>query len=267
MHLFQHIVSGDMASDSLRQALELDDADIVNMRDDLAVGPLGDVDGPALHRADFWRRVYGPEASEFEALHGRFEARLADTTAAFRGLPHDPRPCLIWHGSGATEQLTLRRACHFLADASRDVWAVEILPADHAPLPPHWCTAVAVQKPHELARIFDRRRRLSLQERKPLAQEWVAFVSAGHDDSLRHPIPGGVETRPITGYDSRVLAEMTREWERTVRVVGNTMGHAEDALISDAFIFWRVRELARAGKLELEPFDAGMRESRVRRNG
>ena len=265
MHAFQHIVSGNCAADSVRAALHLEDGDIVNMADDLAVGPLGDVDGDGSLRATFWRRVFGPQAAEFESMHGPFALSLAKVAAAFRGLPQDPRPCLVWHGSGATEQLTLRRTCHFLANTPREIWSVEILPKDQTPLPPHWCTGVGVQNPDELARIVTRRRKLTTGERERLAAEWRACVGNGETGTLRHPVLGGIETRPISDYDPRVLAETTGSWQETRRIVGNTMGHAEDAMISDAFIFWRIRELARTGLLELEPFDASMRDSRARK--
>jgi hypothetical protein len=193
MHAFQHVISGDLAVASVQEALHLEDGDVVNMADDLAVGPLGDVDGEG------------------------------------------------------------------------EVWTVEILPEDQAPLPPHWCTGVGVQKPDELARIFTRRRTLALGERQRLAAEWRACVAHSEADTLRHPVPGGIETRAISDYDPRVLTEVTESWQETRRIVGNTMGHAEDAMISDAFIFWRIRELARTGLLELEPFDASMRDSRARR--
>src|SRR6185295_18373948 len=98
---FQHIVSGDMAAASLKTALNLAHADIVNMDDDLSVGPLADVDAAApIHRA------------------------------AFRRLAADNRPCLVWCGTGANEQLTLRRTAHFLQKPGRALWVVSIGPND-----------------------------------------------------------------------------------------------------------------------------------------
>jgi hypothetical protein len=265
MHEFQHVVSGDHAFESLTQALQLAAGDAVNMADDLAVGRLGDVDAESSPlRAAFWRQVFGPQAPAFEAEHGGFELRLAEVARAFRALPSDPRPCLVWHGNGATERLTLDRACHFLDGSAREIWSIEILPEDQRPLPLNWLTGVGMLRPAELARLFTRRRRLPAGERTRHAEEWRGLVRSGNAETLRHPLPDRIETRPISTYDDRILAEATDVWQETKRVVGDAMVHSEDAFIGDAFIFWRIREMARAGRLELEPFAAGMRDSRVR---
>ena len=273
MHPFQHVVSGDSAADSLRTALDLGPADLVNMRDDLSLGPLGDVDAAeSPQRAAFWRKIYGPQAAAFEDRWGPFAAGLAETAKRFRHLPDDPRPCLVWFGNGANEQLTLRRTASFLDGNAREIWAAEVLPSDHAPLPPFWVTGVGVLRSDELPRVYERRRLLGAAERSALAEGWRRVRVESSDDTLRHYTAGQIETRPIDSFDARILRATRSDWTVTARVVGDAMagcwdGSEEDALISDAFIFWRLRGLAKQGKVEIDRPDSGMRESKVRRPG
>jgi hypothetical protein len=263
MHAFQHIVSGDLAAGTLATALQLDDRDIVIMRDDLSVGPLSDVDQPpsAIRRA-FWDRVLGPELAQFEAANGNDQ--LAGTAAAFADLSADPRPCVIWCGTGANEQLTLRRAAHFLEDTARPIWVADVLPGDQKPLPPYWRTGVGVLNAAELTAIFPRRRLIGGGERRSLASDWRRVLAESSGETMCTFFPGKVETRSIASHDARIVAAADTDWQRTVRLVGEVMASSEEP-ISDIFIFWRLRELSRRNALELDLPDAPMRESRVRR--
>src|SRR5262249_30820897 len=117
----------------------------------------------------------------------------------------------------------------------------------------------------ELAAIYPRRRLISAEERIRLAAEWRAACAESSHDTMRHFAADRVETRPIDSRDTYILSFAGPEWGNAARLVGEAMARTEDAYLSDVFIFWRVRELARLGRLELDPIDAGMRESRVRR--
>ena len=54
-----HVVNGDVAGNTLRQALAqaARPDPVVVLRDDLAVGPIADVDSTGLIRSGFWQRV------------------------------------------------------------------------------------------------------------------------------------------------------------------------------------------------------------------
>jgi hypothetical protein len=269
MHEFQHVITGHSAVASIKQALGIDDGDIVNQADDLSIGPLGDADAlQSPFRSAFLRQVWGEDSYDRETGFRRsFESELAAVAKDFRDLPSDRRPCLVWFGSNANEQLTLRRAARFLEGSPRQLWGIEILPQDQRPLPPHWCPAVAVLNPKELTAIFQRRRLISDNDRARLAAEWHSLCAESSDATMRHFADGRVETRSIESYDERIRAAAPAEWGNAARLVGNIMGNTEDAYVSDIFIFWRVHVLARKGILEIDPADAPMRESRVRQVG
>ena len=263
---FQHIVTGDMAAASVKTALNLDPADIVNMDDDLSIGPLTDVDAVTpVRRAAFWRKVMGPQAADYERNHGSsIDTKLAATSAVFRHLPADTRPALVWCGSNANEQLTLRRTAHFLHTSSRSLWIMEVKASDQRPLPLHWSTAVALLNENELASIYERRRELLPSERAIVADDWRNICAYGDDTSLRMVVNGRIETQQITAYDDHILAQIQPGWQRTVRVVGDAMGRLEEHEASDTFIFWRLRELAKHARVEIDFPDAHMRDSKIR---
>ena len=269
MHEFQHIITGHSAVGSIKQALGIDDGDVVNQSDDLSIGPLGDVDAAQSPlRAAFWREVWGEEPFDPETGSGRsFEDELAAVTRGFRDLPNDPRPCLVWYGTGANEQLTPRRAAFSLRGSPKEIWVAEALPEDQPILPTLRATAVAICIPPRLIEIYDRRRRLERAERERLAADWETLCREGGTDTMRHFGDSQLETRSIENYDQRIVSAAENDWGGAARFVGHIMGYTEDAFVSDVFIFWRIRELARRGILEIDLPDAPMWESCVRRTG
>ena len=242
MHEFQHVVSGDTAAGTLKAALQLEPGDLVVMRDDLSVGPLADVEQPPFPiRSAFWRRVLGPEGTLFAATQD--VDQLGETAAAFANLPADPRPAVVWTGTGANEQLTLRRVASLLSQGTRPLWVIEVLPEDQKPLPQHWRSGVGVLNEVELRRILPRRRLIDDKERQSLALEWRRLQVENSTETMCRSIAGKIETQPIASHDADIAAAADKDWQRTVKVVGHVMGHAEDH-ISDIFIFWRLRERA-----------------------
>lgn len=83
--------------------------------------------------------------------------------------------------------------------------------------------------------------------------------------TMRHFADGRIETRAIGSYDRRIRDSAGVERGNMARLVGDVMGHTEDAYVSDIFLAWRVYELAAQGMLEIDRPGTPMRENRVRR--
>jgi hypothetical protein len=64
-----HVVNGDVAGTTLRQALAqaARPDPVVVLRDDLAVGPIADIDSTGLIRSGFWQRVAPHSDIDFAA--------------------------------------------------------------------------------------------------------------------------------------------------------------------------------------------------------
>ncbi len=268
--IFKHIVSGDAAEAGVSALLPPEDRDILNMDDDLSLGPLADVDAVVPHhRAVFWRKVLGPQAMEIEARGGdSVDVRLARASASFRRLAEVDRPCLVWCGGGPNEQLALRRAAHFLRSSGQPLWIAE------APARDDGTSSIGALDADALAAAFERRREMALPDRAALARDWFALCGEGAAATLRQVVPapgtGDRVTRirfitcPLTQHDPLIQAEATPDWEPSADVVGRAMLRLRENLATDVFVYWRLRELARRGWLEIELPEAGMEASRIR---
>ncbi len=266
MH-YHHIVSGDLARDGVAALLPPEDLAILDMDDDLSVGPLVDVDAVVPHhRGVFWRKVLGPQAMEIEASGGdSVEVRLARASAAFRRLAEVERPCLVWCGSGPNEQLALRRAAHFLRGSGQPLWIAEPPPREDGAT-----TSIGALDADALAAVFELKRELPLADRARLARDWFAVCGEGDAGTLRQveTAPGGrlsIATHPLTVHDPLIQAAATPDWAPGVDIVGRAMQQLRENLVTDVFVYWRLRELARRGLLEIDLPEAGIEASRIRR--
>ena len=84
------------------------------------------------------------------------------------------------------------------------------------------------------------------------AGRWAELTGDGA--LLRVVRDGQLQSAPADFFDEMILQHTTTQWTRWSRIVGETMGHSWDAGHSpdDSLLKWRLLELARNGRLELD---------------
>ncbi|OWJ56733.1 DUF1835 domain-containing protein [Inquilinus limosus] len=256
-----HLCCGDSAAEVIRAGLALPETAVLILRDDLAVGPLADVDSDRPDaRAAFWHAVFPDEDREAIETGGAFVDQLAAEAATLRGLPEAAEAFVIWHGSGAAEQLTLRRALWALRDTAAPVREVAVTPDDRRG---DGMTAVAMLERQRVPAAEATARPAPAERRAALAAEWERLRADG--GGLRHHRDGAITTHPIDAHDAEILAAVEDDWTPAGRAVGRPMGTITGFFATDAFCFWRLRQLAAQGKVELEGSPTTIRGCRVRR--
>ena len=167
-----HVVNGDVAGATLKQALAQAGRpdSVVVLRDDLAVGPLVDVDSVAMARSGFWQRVAPNSNIDFAAEMRGALASLADLRDATTEVA-------IWHGQSASDQLMLRRVAFHLHQSPQrinevgmDVRELEA-PNGQGPL-----TTIGMYSGARLARRFSTIAPVSVLRIGRLAYEWQQTV-------------------------------------------------------------------------------------------
>ncbi|MGK9167944.1 DUF1835 domain-containing protein [Inquilinus limosus] len=260
-----HLCCGDCAAEVIRAGLGLPETEVLPLRDDLAVGPLGDVDDDRPDaRAAFWRVLLAEEdRGRIEAGGGALADQLAAESAALRRLPEAASKIVIWHGTGAAEQLMLRRTLWALRNAATAVEEVavgaELLPEAKR----RDMTAVAMLPPEDAPGAAARP--VAPDRKARLAADWERLRADG--GGLRHHQDGAITTHPIDAHDEEILAPLGPDWQPAARVIGGPMGTITGFFATDAFIFWRLRQLAAQGRVEFEGSPAAIRGCRVRRAG
>jgi hypothetical protein len=259
-----HLCCGDSAAEVTRAGLALPEAAVLILRDDLAVGPLGDVDSARPDaRAAFWHAVFPDEDREAIETGGAFVDQLAAEAAALRTLPDAAETIVIWHGNGAAEQLMLRRALWALRDAAVPVREVEVDRAALGRDRGDGMTAVAMLERQRVPEAEKTARPVNAGRRAQLAAEWERLRT--NSGGLRHHRDGAITTHPIDAHDAEILAAVGDDWMPAGRAIGQPMGTITGFFATDAFCFWRLCQLAALGNVELEGSPTTIRDCRVRR--
>ena len=235
-----HLVLGDFAAGVLGEAMAVGavpEAEILRFRDIYCLGPLqrlGTADGPA-SRAAYWAQVLAdsstapPGVADFEEEEERYA--VAREAAATRIL-------LLWTGAHSSSQLWLQRLCAALPGAAADVRLIDAAAAGRRTLTQF--------EPGEVAGLLPRMQSLAPAERARLAQAWrdnAAVVSG-----VRRWTQGRISHHGDDHYDTLLLAQCDEEWQPAEQAVGAAMWECDEYL-GDLFFAWRLRCLARSGRL------------------
>jgi len=74
-----------------------------------------------------------------------------------------------------------------------------------------------------------------------------------------------VKSAHIDYFDDMILCYTCKKFMHSVRIIGEVIGKAE-SYVSDTFIFWRVTELIRNGKISCRGNLGLMRELEIKKN-
>ena len=235
-----HLTCGDLAADCIRPLLGDGEA-IHVLRDDLAVGPLVDIQSPpCAERVAFWERLW-PDAlvprPDFTGI-GADAEWLAQ-------LGRQSRSVLVWHGDSASEQLMLARVAAALDASSLRLREVVCGTGDSRV---GTRMAVSMHSPDALAALYQPRTVEPLR-RVGLASQWRTAVR--ENAAVRRWVDGRFVSEDYARIDQALTAACIGDEKPLAQAMADVMGHCDGFFPTDLFLYWRARELARQGVIEL----------------
>jgi len=256
-----HLTCGDLAGESVRALLAGHEpgAQVRVLRDDLAVGPLSDVDSmPCVARAAFWERVWPAEVAPRPAFAEELEA----DSIWLNELPGHATAVTVWHGDSASEQLLLARVAAALQGSSCTLNEVVCGTGDSGV---SRRKAVSMHSPEALAELY-RPQAISASRRGELAVAWHQQCANRYD--IRRWRDGTFQGEDYRTIDVALVAACSSDFGPLARAMAEVMGHCDGFFATDFFLYWRARELVAAAQLELQGDPvAGYRDLQVRRLG
>lgn len=256
-----HLVCGDNAVAGVTQVIGEAAAatGLRVLRDDLAVGPLADVDTPpCAARVAFWQALW-PESVQPAP---DFATDLPGDARWLAALAEQSQPVTVWHGDSASEQLLLARVAHALEHSSLPLWEVPCGTGDRRV---ETRKAVAMHAPDALVALAQPRE-IAAPRRQTLAAQWRTVLA---DNALIHRW----QADDFAGEDyQRIDADLLRhtrdEAQPLARLMAEVMARNDGFFATDTFLLWRARALAAVGALHIsgEPGEYGYRGLQVRRS-
>ncbi len=240
-----HLVCGDNAVEGVASVLGEDVARsfLRVLPDDLAVGPLKDIEQPpCTRRAAFWRAVWPAAVQPVPD----FEAGLGEDAQWLAGLALQSHAVTVWHGDSASEQLLLARVAAALEHSQLPLWEV---PCGSGDSRVESRRAVAMHAPDELAELY-LPRLIEAERRQALAAQWRGALAEGA--GIRRWREGAFHGEDFSFIDADLIGSCTPEWRSLGRAMADVMARCDGFFATDFFLFWRARELAAQGRVEIQ---------------
>ncbi|MFL9813763.1 DUF1835 domain-containing protein [Stutzerimonas sp. VN223-3] len=235
-----HLTCGDLAADSVRQLLDEGD-EIRVLRDDLAVGPLADIESPPCsERVAFWEGVWPVGLEPRPDISG-----IVDDAEWLARLSSQSRSVSVWHGDSASEQLMLARVAAALEGSSLPFYEVVCGTGDSRV---GKRMAVSMHPLDDLAAL-NQPRAVEPVRIAGLASQWRAAMT--ENAAIRRWIDGRFVGEDHQRIDRELTDACSHAEMPLARAMAEVMGHCDGFFPTDLFLYWRARELAQRGVIQL----------------
>ena len=249
-----HIVFEQPNVEALRKAIELDETiqgDIIEIKDDFAVGPLLDIYETEGYqqRRDWWKQVleYSPYTEQLNIVDDKLTVHNL-----INRLTENPEELVwIWMAQNAHD------VCGYywlMSQLKEYQGKIEVLYLNNLPFfnekgnifyPNHLSEIL----PKEFVKAKKLARPITLSEFEVDPDEWKKICN---ENSLVRFLEGGKKLmgKEIDFYDKDILSQMTGESQKLSKVISNILNKMR-IKTGDAFLVWRIREMQTVGKLEI----------------
>ncbi|MFZ1311824.1 MAG: DUF1835 domain-containing protein [Chitinophagaceae bacterium] len=250
-----HIVFNESEIELMKQVIELDETmsgDVIQIRDDYAVGPLSalDTEEGRQSRLNWWNDLLSFSHYQESQIH-HFDDR--ETVQLLKSKLDENRDEELWIWMGQNQHDVC--GYYWLMPQLKDYQGrVMVLFLNNLPFInekghifyPSWLNEI---QPKEFIKAKKLARPITLSEFEVDPDEWVRIVN---DGGLVRILEGGkkIASKDDTFYDKEVLKNLTPEWQKAWRLVSNTL-HRMPVKTGDVFIEWRIRQLIEQGKIEV----------------
>lgn len=248
-----HIVFETANVAALQQAIELDESlqgSIVEIKDDYAVGPLGDIyetEGYQTRR-DWWKNLleYSPYTEQINIVDDKLTVHQL-----LKQLDDEPETEVwIWMAQNAHD------VCGYywlMSQLKEYQGRVQVLYLNNLPFInekgqifyPSYLHEI---QPKEFLKAKKLARPITPSEFEVDPDEWKKLCQ---DAALVRFLEGGKKIigKEADFFDKDILAHITGEAQKLNKVIGNTLSKMK-VKTGDVFLVWRIRELVAAGRLE-----------------
>ncbi len=250
-----HVVFNESEVDLMKEVIALDETlagEVILVRDDYAVGPLADLDTEEgwQARVAWWKDLLSYSHYQEKDIQPVDDREVISLIRSM--LDQNPdETCWIWMGQNQHDVCGYYRLIgHFSEYQGR----VMVLYMNNLPFIndkgqlfyPSWLNEIPVK---EFLKAKKLARPVTLSEFEVDPDEWKKLVE---ENAMVRILEGGkkIAGKEETFYDNEILKNLTGEWQKAWRLVGNTL-HRMKIKTGDVYIEWRIKKLIELGRIEV----------------
>ncbi|MFN3793815.1 MAG: DUF1835 domain-containing protein [Chitinophagaceae bacterium] len=249
-----HIVFETANIASLQAAIELDESlqgEILEIKDDYAVGPLGDIYGSEGYQArrDWWKQVleFSPYAEQLDIVDDKLTVHNLLKT-----LDEQPEEIVwVWMGQNQHDVCGYFWLMSQLKDYQGRVFVLYMnnLPFINEKGNIFYPSHLHEIQPKEFLKAKKLARPITPSEFEVDPDEWKKLCG---ESAMVRILEGGkkIVSKEANFYDKELLSAVTGETQKLGRYLQHVLGKMK-IKTGDAFLVWRLRELAVQGSVEM----------------
>jgi hypothetical protein len=248
-----HIVFQQSDVDTLKKAIELDESlngEIVEIKDELAVGPIADIFTEEGHhnRVEWWRRLL--EFSPYVHTIGSFDDRETVRSIREKLSGNEDEPAWIWVAPNQHDVCGYFWLISQLKEYAGRIFVLSLnnLPFINEKGSIFYPINVFDIPPKEFLKAKKLARPVTLSEFELDSDEWKKLYT---ENAMVRILEGGkkVLSRDASYYDDNIMNAITAEPQKLNKIF-HTLFAKMKLHTGDAFLAWRMRELINDGRLE-----------------
>lgn len=249
-----HVVFNESEVALMQQVIALDEilaGDVVQIKDDYAVGPIQaiyEAEGYQLRR-DWWKQLL--ENSPYAEQTDIVDDKLTVHNLKKRLDENPDEQIWLWMGQNQHDVC----GYYWLMPQLKEYQGrIMVLYMNNLPFInekgqifyPSWLHEI---QPSEFLKAKKLCRPITLSEFEVDPDEWKKLTE---DNAIVRSLEGGkkIASQPETFYDAELLKNITAEWQKSWRVLSNTLNRMK-IKTGDVFIMWRLKTLIAEGKVEV----------------
>lgn len=249
-----HIVFEQANTEALQKAMELDGSlqgEIVEIKDDFAVGPLSDIYDTEGYqqRRDWWKTLleFSPYTEQINIVDDKLTVHNL-----LKQLDEQPdEKVWIWMGQNVHDVC----GYYWLMSQLKDYQGrIEVLYLNNLPFINEkgsifYPTSLYEIQPKEFLKARKLARPITLSEFEVDPDEWKKHCN---ENAMVRFLEGGkkIVGKDLNFYDKDILAQVTGETQKLGKLLSNIYSKMK-VKTGDVFLVWRMREMAADGKLEI----------------
>ena len=250
-----HIVFNESEINLMKEVIAQDETlagEVIQIKDDFAVGPLADIDTEEGWQAryNWWMSLL--EGSSYAGSNSiKFDDRetVKELKEKLATIPEEE--IWIWMGQN---QHDVTGYFWLMRQLSEYAGRIMVLYLNNLPFInekgqifyPSWLSEI---QPKEFLKAKKLSRPVTLSEFEVDPDEWKRLVE---ENGMVRILEGGkkIASKDETFYDNEVIKNLTGDWQKATRVLTNTL-HRMKIKTGDVFLMWRMKQLIGEGKIEV----------------
>lgn len=249
-----HIVFNESEVALLEEVAGLDESlagEVIQIRDDFAVGPLQQLDTEEgwQARLAWWNQL--SQGSPYSDNTGSFDDRRTVAAIKEKLISDTTSELWIWMGQNQHDVM----GYYWLMPQLREFQGrVMILYMNNLPFInekghifyPSWLHEI---QPREFTKAKKLARPVTLSEFEIDPDEWRKLTE---ENAVVRILEGGkkIAGKEESFYDNEIMKNITGEWQKATRVLSNTLNRMK-IKTGDIFLMWRMKQLIADGKIEI----------------